>query len=319
MACLLGPDVEALCDGPVITAVTLEDAAGAIIALLHGEPWPHTPAPPAPAAPERVESIRQALAPGPRVIRGLYAGGTLAEEARLILARLYRSAARHPVGDLGAGYEVIDLGADEYTRGRAHPMLDPTTRIAEIARAGTDPATAVILLDVVLGYGAAADPAGDVAPALAAARAAAQARGSDLAVVACVVGTAADPQGLDRQVARLEHAGAWVLPSNAQAARAAAWLALGPQPPAWGPSRERRSRVRPAGRDVSEALSQVPALLSGELRVINLGLEGFAADLERRGVTALHVAWQPPAGGDLRLAALLASLDDEGVDGTGAP
>ena len=232
VACLLGPDVEALRDGPVITAVTLEDAAGAIIALLHGEPWPRTPAPPAPAAPERVEAIRQALAPGPRVIRGLYAGGTLAEEARLILARLCRSAARHPVGDLGAGYEVIDLGADEYTRGRAHPMLDPTTRIAEIARAGTDPATAVILLDVVLGYGAAADPAGDVAPALAAARAAAQARGSDLAVVACVVGTAADPQGLDRQVARLEHAGAWVLPSNAQAARAAAWLALGPQPPA---------------------------------------------------------------------------------------
>jgi hypothetical protein len=62
---------------------------------------------------------------------------------------------------------------------------------------------------------------------------------------------------------------------------------------------------------VNDALPHVRALLSGELRVINLGLEAFAADLEGRGVTVLHVAWQPPAGGDLRLAALLAALDDE--------
>jgi hypothetical protein len=68
---------------------------------------------------------------------------------------------------------------------------------------------------------------------------------------------------------------------------------------------------------VSEAPSRVPALLSGELRVINLGLERFAMDLEGHGVTVLHVAWQPPAGGDPRLAALLASLDDEGEDGGG--
>ena len=85
----------------------------------------------------------------------------------------------------------------------------------------------MLLLDVVLGHGAAADPAGDIAPALEAARGAARARGRGLAIVASVVGTARDPQGLAAQVARLEAAGAWVLPSNAQAARAAAGIAGG--------------------------------------------------------------------------------------------
>src|SRR6266478_4879269 len=96
-----------------------------------------------------------------------------------------------------------------------------------LGRASEQADLAVLLLDVVLGHGAAADPAGDVAPALEATRAAARARGRGLAVVASVVGTARDPQGLAAQVARLEAAGAWVLPSNAQAARAAAAIAGG--------------------------------------------------------------------------------------------
>jgi FdrA protein len=116
---------------------------------------------------------------------------------------------------------VLDLGADEFTVGRAHPMLDAALRVEEIGRAAKEPDSAVLLVDVVLGHGAAPDPAGDIAPALEAAR-----RGRrGLAVVASVIGTAADPQGLAAQTARLEAAGAWVLPSNAQAARAAACIA----------------------------------------------------------------------------------------------
>jgi FdrA protein len=92
---------------------------------------------------------------------------------------------------------------------------------------GDDPRAAVLLLDVVLGHGAAPDPAGDVAPAIEAARGAARRAGRSLAVVARVVGTDGDPQGLAAQVNRLERAGAWVLPSNAQAARAAAGIAGG--------------------------------------------------------------------------------------------
>jgi len=80
---------------------------------------------------------------------------------------------------------------------------------------------------VVLGHGAAPDPAGDITPAMQAARAEARARGRDLAFVASVIGTPGDPQGLQVQVARLEAVGAWVLPSNAQAVRAAACIAGG--------------------------------------------------------------------------------------------
>ena len=54
-----------------------------------------------------------------------------------------------------------------------------------------------------------------------------------------------------------------------------------------------------------------PDLFAGPLRVVNLGLELFAETLEADGVTVVHVDWRPPAGGDLRLAALLAALDDE--------
>jgi FdrA protein len=104
-------------------------------------------------------------------------------------------------------------------------MLDPTSRIEAIEQVGKDAEAAVLVLDVVLGHGAAADPAGDIAPAVAAARDSARAHGRGLAVVAAVIGTGADPQGLAGQIARLEAAGAWVLPSNAQAARAAACIA----------------------------------------------------------------------------------------------
>ena len=104
-------------------------------------------------------------------------------------------------------------------------MIDPTSRIEAIAALAKDPRVAVLLLDIVLGHGAAPDPAGDLAPSLHAAREAARQEGRALPVVASVIGTEGDPQGLAAQVATLEDAGAWVLPSNAQAARAAAGIA----------------------------------------------------------------------------------------------
>jgi FdrA protein len=164
-------------------------------------------------------------------VRGLFAGGTLAYEALLILEPLLGAGTvGSNLGGHGGGpHRVLDLGADEYTVGRAHPMLDAGLRVEEIASAAKEPDTAVLLVDVVLGHGAAPDPAGDIAPALEAARRHAQAHGRGLAVVASVVGTAADPQGLAAQTARIEAAGAWVLPSNAQAARAAACIAGEPR------------------------------------------------------------------------------------------
>jgi len=146
-----------------------------------------------------------------RLVRGLYSGGTLCQEAALILGG-------------SANHTTIDLGDDEFTVGRPHPMIDFRLRNERIVAAAKDGATAVILLDVVLGYGAHADPAGALVPAIAEATRAAAKSGRSLAVVASVCGTPADPQGLEGQEKRLAAAGVLLAPSNAQAARLAASL-----------------------------------------------------------------------------------------------
>lgn len=141
--------------------------------------------------------------PGTGVIRGLFVGGTLKSEAQLIAGTTASS---------GAGHTFVDFGDDEYTTGRAHPMIDPSLRLDHLGRAAADPATGVLLLDVVLGHGAEPDPAALLAPAVAAA---------SQPVVIAVVGTDGDPQGRDRQVRALVDAGAEVHLSNAGATRRA--------------------------------------------------------------------------------------------------
>src|SRR6478752_728745 len=140
-----------------------------------------------------------AAASGTGVVRGLFVGGTLKSEAQLIAGT-------------EAGHTFVDFGDDEYTSGRAHPMIDPSLRLEHLARAAADPATGVLLLDVVLGHGAEPDPAAMLAPAVA---------GVTQPVVIAVVGTDGDPQGRDRQVAALVAAGAEVHLSNAGATRRA--------------------------------------------------------------------------------------------------
>jgi FdrA protein len=116
---------------------------------------------------------------------------------------------------------LLDLGAEEYTRGVPHPMIDPTGRIALLRAQAEDPSVAVVLLDVVLGLASHEDPAGLLAPVCAELMA-----GGGPQVVAYVLGTEADPQGYSRQRAALEAAGCIVPQTNARAAYAAAALAL---------------------------------------------------------------------------------------------
>jgi FdrA protein len=150
----------------------------------------------------------------PGTILGLYTGGTLAHEAGLVLEPL-----------VGAGaYRLVDLGDDEFTRGRPHPMLDPEARAARVRQAGESADVGVLLLDLVLGRAVHPDPAAPLAAAVLEARRSATAAGRELEVVASVVGTDGDPQDLRRQTTALETAGVAVLPSNAQAARFAALL-----------------------------------------------------------------------------------------------
>ena len=120
---------------------------------------------------------------------------------------------------------MLDLGDDDFTVGRPHPMIDPSTRIARIAQEAADPQTAVILLDIVLGYAGHMDPAGALLPAIREAKAAARAGGRELAVVAFVCGTEEDPQVRSTQEQSLAAAGAVVANSSTQAARVAADIA----------------------------------------------------------------------------------------------
>jgi FdrA protein len=139
---------------------------------------------------------------------GLFAGGSLLLEARGVLERAAVAISR---------YELLDMGSEELTRGRPHPMIDSRLRAERIVKAGDDVSVGAILLDVVLGRGAAADPAGDLAPAIREARARAAQQGRHLMVVAAVCGTEDDPQVRSRQEDELRGAGVTLLATNASA------------------------------------------------------------------------------------------------------
>jgi len=159
---------------------------------------------------------RPRLRAGQTQVRGLFCGGTLCEEAE---AAMPHGSAEEST--------FVDFGDDQYTQGRAHPMIDPTLRNHAIVEAGADPRVAVVLLDVILGLGSHADPAGATVPAIREAFARADADGRQLAVVAHIVGTDLDPQGLAPQTATLRSAGVHVLGSNHHAAVAASLLVEG--------------------------------------------------------------------------------------------
>jgi FdrA protein len=172
--------------------------------------WPSRPGP------------AESAVPG-AALKGLYSGGTLADEAMLIaapaLGDIRSNTPLEPELDLGtdlsaSGHVVIDFGDDALTVGRAHPMIDPTLRLEAIAALAASGEEAVLLLDVVLGYGADPDPAATLVPALTAARAT-----RHLPVVVALIGTEADPQGWSRQADALAAAGAAVFASNSAATR----------------------------------------------------------------------------------------------------
>ncbi len=170
-----------------------------------------------------------AAAPG-AVLKGLFSGGTLADEAMLlaapVLGDIRSNTPLRPELDLAldpaahdlsaSGHVVVDFADDARTVGRAHPMIDPTLRLEALAAVAAAGEPALVLLDDVLGHGADADPAAALVPALTAARAASA---TPLPVVVALVGTEADPQGWSRQADALAAAGAAVFASNAAATR----------------------------------------------------------------------------------------------------
>jgi hypothetical protein len=172
------------------------------------------------------------MAPSQRTVRGLFTGGTFCYEAQLVFRSrglpCRSNAPADGVLPLDGGTEdhvFIDMGDDDYTRGRPHPMIDPSLRTAAVTKEAANPATAAIVFDVVLGYGSHADPAAGLAEALAAGQRAAHAQGRTLALIGHVCGTDSDPQDRSAQIRQLEAAGAIIAGSNFEAAVLAAELA----------------------------------------------------------------------------------------------
>ncbi|HEX6917428.1 MAG TPA: FdrA family protein, partial [Phycicoccus sp.] len=181
-----------------------------------------------PTWPQHLAAAEDAALRRGTALRGLFCGGTLAEEAVLVaedeLGPVPSNLGHDPdhalPADLRAsGHAVVDFGADELTRGRAHPMIDPTLRLERIATEAADPTCGVLLVDLVLGHGSHPDPAGELADAVRRARETAHADGRALPVVVSLCGTDADPQDRAACSATLADAGASVFLSNAAAAR----------------------------------------------------------------------------------------------------
>ncbi len=218
-----------------VGASTLEDAAMAVCALIKGK------------QPLRVvfdtkmsEVVSLAKAEysnfstDQQYLRGLYTGGTLCHEAMVILAPLLSDLySNTPLthdqklddANLSKSHTCVDMGSEEFTIGRPHPMMDYTLRRQRIVQEGANSETAVILLDVVLGLGSHENPATELISPIMDAKANAKENGRYLSFVASIVGTSLDPQDLETQRKQLEDAGVIVMPSNAQAVRLAALIA----------------------------------------------------------------------------------------------
>jgi FdrA protein len=148
-----------------------------------------------------------------------------------------RAEDRLPDSTRSLRHTAVDLGEEEFTVGRPHPMIDNDLRLRRLKQEAADSKVAVIVLDVVLGYGAHPDPASELGPAIGEAIRASKAKGRALTVVASITGTEGDPQGLQRQSEALRQAGAILCESNAAAARLAAMI-VQPQAKPRGPARQ---------------------------------------------------------------------------------
>jgi FdrA protein len=224
VAALIGLDPQFPAPDGVLVADTLESGVTATLGAL-GIPAPDTTATIGPTLAE----ARSRLAPGRRLIRGLFSGGTLCYESLVILGRMVGEVhSNTPINKAWGmpapadSHQCLDLGEEEFTRGRPHPMIDPEARLEVLAAHAADPGVAAIILDVVLGHGADADPGRTLAPACESAMA-----DGGPQVVAYVLGTDQDPQGYQSQRERLKRAGCIVTETAARASLVAAAIATG--------------------------------------------------------------------------------------------
>ena len=222
-------------------------------------------------------------------VRGLFSGGTLAYETvlgmQLSFAPLFSNVAIRPeqkMADVNksVAHTIIDMGEDEFTQGRLHPMMDNDLRLRRLRQEAADGDVGLILLDVVLGEGSHADPASEVAPLIAEAKASRP----ELEVVCLVVASADDLQDTAAQIAALESAGAIV--------------------------------HRTVGEVLTDLNGRLPASTSdhqtikwsGSMSAINVGVETFYNSLKSQEAEVIQVEWRPPAGGNQKMMDILAKF-----------
>ncbi|MCP4421353.1 MAG: acyl-CoA synthetase FdrA, partial [Chloroflexi bacterium] len=223
-------------------------------------------------------------------VRGLFSGGTLAYETVLgltaVLDQIQTNIPIRPeqkMDDLtqSVGHTILDMGEDEFTQGRLHPMMDNDLRLRRMRQETADTDVGFILLDVVLGEGAHPNPAGELSPAIG------KAVRAGKKVIAIVIGTDEDPQDLNGQIEQLAAAGAIIFSNSNEA--------------------------------VDYVFNRLPELefsttavsgetFGGDLAAINVGLESFYDSIKAQGGTAVQVEWRPPAGGNEKLMAILAKM-----------
>lgn len=230
IGCFLGGDPLLLEESNVVYAKTLEDAGVMAVQVARGEmpvsAWDQDRR-------QKLEDIatqeKLKYDNQQKYIRGLYSGGTLTYEAMLlgkdVLGTINSNIKMDGTTFLinvekSYGHTFLDMGDDYFTDGRPHPMIDPRLRLQRMESEIDDPEVAVILFDILLGYGSHEDPAGALLPAIRKAKL----RERPITFIATICGTDGDFQGLENQKTKLEDVGVIVMNSNAEASRLALML-----------------------------------------------------------------------------------------------
>jgi FdrA protein len=228
-----------------------------------------------------------------RYLRGLFSGGTLAYETLLGLqAGLSPIFSNAPITDRqilkdplkSEAHTIIDLGDEFFMVGRLHPMIDNDLRIRRMKQEAADPEVGMILFDVVLGEGSHIDPASELVPVIQEIHE----KRKEIEFVAMFIGTDDDPQDIESQIEQLQDAGVTIFRTATEAVE---YISL-----------------RFGSSNVNEGVPVNLEQLKQPLAAINVGLESFYDSLVSQGAQAVQVEWRPPAGGNEKMAALLAKM-----------
>lgn len=243
-------------------------------------------------------------------IKAYYSGGTLAEEAGMLMRDALEVKNYQKVDGYTFkfdGFEAMDLGDDRYTQGKPHPMIDPSIRIEKMKEAANDENTRVILFDIVLGYGSHEDMASQLKDVIKDIRKKAMQDNRKLDFVCTIVGTNKDPQNYENQREIMKELGVLVCDTNAQAVEVALGLV----------GREIKYIEKPINKKIEsinskqiDVTDRMMSILNDKPKIINIGLKSFYDTLSKYNCDVVQYNWKPIAGGDIELIRILDFLRD---------